>query len=91
MYGDHEGNILRVWIGYSIAQSPFEAEAYATAQTLKLAEEVKNPKLVIEGDPEDVILALRGHSHAEDWTGIHFINKVESITKKGLLENLSYS
>lgn len=60
MYGDHEGNILRVWIGYSIAQSLFEAEAYATAQTLKLAEEIKNPKLVIEGDPEMQYLHLEG-------------------------------
>lgn len=39
---------------------------YAVAQTLKLARELKTTKIVVEGDVQEVILALPGHSQAED-------------------------
>lgn len=54
---------MQVWIGYTSAQSTSEAEAFATAQTLKLAEEIQMFKLEIEDNAQDVILALREDTH----------------------------
>lgn len=56
---DHEGKFYKFGLD-TLEQSHPTKEGYIAAQTfMKLAEELKNSKLVIEGDAQDVILALR--------------------------------
>lgn len=51
-------------------------------QILKLAAGLKITKLVIEDDAKEVILALHGHSQAQDWAGMHQIPEGRRLIQK---------
>lgn len=49
---------------------------------IKLAAGSKNHKIILEGDSMEVINALRGHSHVEDWTCIDHTAEGKNILRE---------
>lgn len=42
---------------------------------MKLADEAKVSKIILEGAAQNVVYAMRSHSYTEDWTGMAFIKE----------------
>lgn len=64
---DEGGNILGAWINHFSTDNAYCAEAEAAIQALKIAEELRLDKVILEGDAMFVILALQGMDEFEDW------------------------
>lgn len=63
------GSIIKAWTGYSNAPSPYVAEAEASLQTLRMADEMQISNLILEGDALNVIRSIKGDNTCIEWQG----------------------
>ena len=74
-----DGEILAACAYFQLTDGVFTAEALAARQALKLAEDRKLTKVIIEGDAATVIQALRGQYSEVDWRSKEIIEEGAAI------------
>lgn len=59
---NHHSDILGAWSNHFFSSNSFCAEMEAALQALKVADEMRLPKVLLEGDAQQVVLSLQGIS-----------------------------
>lgn len=79
------GSIVGAWTNLFSSSNPFCAEAEVAAQAFNIAKELQLERVTIEGDAQNVILAIHGLQQFGDWRAAQVVARCRKLLQSHYL------